>query len=90
MAEPLNNGETHGYAWPDGTIRTAPYEPGVRAIVKNDNDGVALANKPYEPLRNAPHVTQATLDKAYADWLKEYTAWKKRYAEWEAKYGNKV
>ncbi len=85
-----NDASVHGYAWPDGTVRTAPYEPGVRAIVKNDNDGLRLSDKPYEPLRTTPHVTQDTLDKAYAAWLKDYTAWKKRMDEWEAKYGKKV
>lgn len=84
-----NDASVHGYAWPDGTIRTAAYEPGVRAIVKNDNDGVRLTDKPYEPLRTTPHVTQETLDKAYADWLKSYTEWKKVYAAWEAKYGKR-
>ena len=79
----LNNGETHGYVWPDGTTRTAPYEPGVFAKVKNDPD---FPRKEAEPLRS---VTQATLDKAYADWLKEYTRWKAAFAEWEAKYGKR-
>lgn len=77
-----NSAETHGYAWSDGTVRSYP-EPGMRIIDRRPT--ISVHETPA-----VPHVTQDTLDKAYAAWLKDYTAWKKRMAEWEAKYGKKV
>lgn len=77
-----NNGSVHGYAWSDGTVRSIP-EP-------NWPDGPPTPINFTAKVAVVPHVTQETLDKAYAAWLKDYTAWKKRMAEWEAKYGSKV
>lgn len=76
----LNDPRTHGYRWSDGTVRTTP-EP---APISLPPSVMAEQSKPA-----MPHVTQATLDKAYADWLKEYTRWKADYAAWEAKHGKR-
>ena len=71
----------HGYRWSDGTVHDVP-EPARNEVVQRVEAHV-LAE------RAVPHVTQATLDKAYADWLKEYTRWKAAFAEWEVKYGKR-
>lgn len=82
MASNQNTGETHGYLHADGVAR--PY-PEYKSVAPGNPDAPFF--RVSEPV--VPHVTQATLDKAYADWLKEYTRWKADYAAWEAKHGKR-
>lgn len=78
-----NDASVHGYAWSDGTIHDVP-EPKLYRVTPG------AVGAPPRAIEQIPHVTQDTLDKAYAAWLKDYNAWKKRMDEWEAKYGKKV
>lgn len=84
-----NNGQTHGYLWRDGIVRTEP-EQGTPYTAADQRNAVRIRAEYDEDRQTVPHVTQETLDRAYAAWLRDYTAWKKRMDEWEAKYGQKV
>ncbi len=81
-----NDASVHGYAWSDGTIHDVPEPPRTGPMTATE----VQIRSAEQGKGRTPHVTQDTLDKAYAAWLKDYTAWKKRMDEWEAKYGKKV
>lgn len=82
MADDQNQ---HGYHWhSDGKVHDVPEPPRTGPMTATEVQ-----------VRTAEHgkgrdVTQETLNKAYAAWLKEFTEWRKRMDAWEAKYGSKV
>lgn len=81
-----NNGETHGYRWRDGIVRTTPEPPEVTEAMF---PMIAIQDHDKRNRHALPAPTKEQYAKAYAAWVKALAEWRVAFDAWEAKHGKR-